>query len=156
MKQIICVLIVFLLLSVISLSQTKRDKFEKSGGKIERLEKIKLIEALELNEETTLRFFSRRAEHRKTMHLLQQDANSKLKEVENAAQNESISEKELQNLLSEYLLKEQKIVNERNSFINSLNEILTYKQLCSLIVFEKKFKEELRDVILRERQRKRN
>lgn len=156
MRKIICVLVIFILIPGLSHSQTKKDKFEKGGGKIERLEKIKLIETLELDEETTLRFFSRRAEHRRTMHSLQQDADNKLKELETATQNANISDKELQKLLSEYLQIEQKIVNERNSFISSLNGILNYRQLCSLLVFEKKFREELRDVILRERQRRRN
>ena len=34
-------------------------------GRLAELEKIKLIETLEMDEETTLRFFSRRSEHMK-------------------------------------------------------------------------------------------
>lgn len=156
MKNIVLLLVFVFIISGTAVSQMKRDRFERGDSKIERLEKIKLIEALDLNEEATLRFFSRRTEHRKIMQSLQEDADNKILELEQAVQNQSVNDNELRKLLTEYFDLEQKLVNERNSFISSLKDILTTSQQCKLIVFEKRFKQELRDVILRERQRKRN
>ncbi len=156
MRTIILSFVVVFILSNNLFAQDKKGRFERGNSKIERLEKIKLIEALELNEETTLRFFSRQAEHRKKMHSLQDAANSKIFELEKALRNPDVQEAELKMILSEYLNLEQKIANERASFINSLSNLLNQKQLSKLIVFERRFKQELRDVIIRERQRKRN
>lgn len=156
MKKVVFSLVVIYVFSGVLFSQVKKERLERGDSKIERLEKIKLIEALELNEETTLRFFSRRAEHRKTMQSLQDAADNKIIELEKALQNPNIQDSELKKILSEYQSLEQKMANERASFINSLNDLLDQKQLSRLIVFERRFKQELRDVILRERQRKRN
>jgi arginine deiminase len=156
MKKIVLFLVFVFIISGTAVSQMKRDRFDRAGSKIERLEKLKLIEALDLSEEATLRFFSRRTEHRKIMQSLQEDADNKILELEQAVQDQNIPDTELRKLLVEYFELEQKLVNERNSFISSLKDILTTRQQCRLIVFEKRFKQELRDVILRERQRKRN
>lgn len=47
-----------------------RREWGRKGGKIEQLEKIKIIEELNMDEETALKFFSRRNEHRESQRAL--------------------------------------------------------------------------------------
>lgn len=156
MKKIILLMIVILLFADFAFAQIKRDRHKRSDSKIEKLEKIKLIEALEMDEETTLRFFSRRAEHRQLMQSLQQDAEGIMIELEKALQSDKITDAELKTLMDDYLVSEKNMISQRNLFLNSLNDLLTTEQIARLIIFEKKFKQELRDVIIRERQKRKN
>ena len=156
MKKIILLMIVILLFADFAFAQIKRDRHKRGDSKIEKLEKIKLIEALEMDEETTLRFFSRRAEHRQLMQSLQQDAEEIMIELEKALQSDKITDAELKTLMDNYLVSEKNMISQRNLFLNSLNDLLTTEQIARLIIFEKKFKQELRDVIIRERQKRKN
>ncbi len=54
-------------------------------------------------------------------------------------------------LIDQYLNLESKIVQNRAEFINSLSDILTNQQICKLLIFEKKFREEIREVLFKER-----
>jgi hypothetical protein len=70
MKKIIILLIVIISVQFIE-AQGQRHMFsEKANKKIEELEKIKLIEALKMDEETTCKFFSRRSQHKERMREL--------------------------------------------------------------------------------------
>ena len=64
MKRIIISSLFALLLSSFLFAQRGEGPGEwgRMGGQIEQLEKIKIIEELNMDEETTLRFFSRRNE----------------------------------------------------------------------------------------------
>ncbi len=155
MKKIIF-LGILLLLSDIAFSQIIKPRHKKGESRIERLEKIKLIEALDLDEETTLKFFSRRAEHRKVMQAFQQNADDKMFEIEKALRDQNISDSDSKKLLNEYFNIEKNIINERISFFTSLNDILSIQQINKILIFERKFKQELRDVIINERQRRKN
>ncbi len=63
-----------------------RGKFRNRGGdpmkKLEQLEKVKLIETLNLEEETMLKLFSRRADHQKVMEDRNHKADLILDEME--------------------------------------------------------------------------
>lgn len=155
MKKIIF-LAILILLSDISFSQITKHKRQKVEGRIEMLYKVKLIEVLDLNEDTTLKFFSRRTEHRKTMQALQQSADDKMFEIEKAIKMNNLSDADAKKLLNEYFNIEKNIINERNSFFMSLTDILSIQQINKILVFERKFKQELKDVIIQERQRRKN
>lgn len=155
MKKVLF-LAILLIFAETALSQVIKPRHQKGESRLERLEKFKLVEALELDEETTLKFFSRRTEHRKKMQSLQQKSDDKLFEIENSLTKDNISEAETKKLFNEYLDIERSIHNERMRFFNSLSDILSYKQINKIIIFERKFRQELRDVIIKERQRRNN
>lgn len=155
MKKVIF-LVILIFFADTTFSQIIKPRHQKGESRLERLEKLKLIEALELDEETTLKFFSRRTEHRRIMHSLQQKSDDKMFEIENILSKENISEAETKKLFNEYLEIERSIHNERMRFFSSLSDILTYKQINKIVIFERKFRQELKDVIIKERQRRNN
>lgn len=155
MKKIIFLAVVLLLVSDLAYSQVVKPRKQRMENRIEKLEQMKLIESLVLDEETTLKFFARRSEHQNEMKTLQQKASDKLLQIEELM-NKNVSEQELQKKIAEYSLIENNIHNERSKFISTLNDILTAEQIAKLLIFEKKFKQEIKDVIIRERQRRKN
>ncbi|MFN3695660.1 MAG: hypothetical protein ACK4UV_11680, partial [Ignavibacterium sp.] len=56
---------------------------------------------------------------------------------------------EQKRLLNEFLDIRIQIENKRKQFILSLNNILTIEQMSRLVVFEKKFRDEIRKILMR-------
>ena len=126
------------------------DKDRKGMGKIEELEKIKLIDVLQMNEETTLKFFARRSEYQRKVKDLITKANDQLDKISDYIKNNGEKNStELKKMISDYLSYGQAIAKEKANFINSLNDILSYEQISKLLIFEKHFREELRKILFR-------
>ncbi|HCY77883.1 MAG TPA: hypothetical protein DHV28_18405 [Ignavibacteriales bacterium] len=141
--------IVVLFVVSVSYPQKMREKMIQKKEKLEQLEKVKLIEALDLNEDVAVRFFSRRNESRKEIESFEQKADDLLVEIEKSfdADQKSIEGKQKQ-MISDFLSTRELIDKRRHEFIKSLDDILTTEQICKLIVFEKKFRDEIRSVLL--------
>jgi hypothetical protein len=131
-----------------------KEKKMKNREKLEQLEKIKLIEALDLDEETSIRFFARRNESKNEIQELEKKADEIIFELEKSfnSENDNQSEKQKQ-MISEMLKIRASIEMKRNQFLNSLDDILTTEQIAKLIVFEKKFRDEIRNVLFDRRSR---
>lgn len=154
MYKLLITLLAIILLTSISFPQKMDERGMKHRGKLEQLEKIKLIEALDLDEETSIRFFSRRNESRKEIQELEIRTDDIISELEKSFNNGDKSKDDLQKRLTSDLLKtRESIETKRNQFINSLNDILTTEQIAKLIVFEKKFRDEIRNVLLNKERR---
>lgn len=154
MYKLLITLLAIILLTSISFPQKMEERGMKHRGKLEQLEKIKLIEALDLDEETSIRFFSRRNESRKEIQELEIRTDDIIAELEKSFNNGDKSKDDLQKRLTSDLLKtRESIETKRNQFINSLNDILTTEQIAKLIVFEKKFRDEIRNVLLNKERR---
>ena len=152
MKVLIFTLILMIVLSIQSLSQMHDRPPQHMRDKVDQLEKIKLIETLEMDEETTLRFFSRRSEHRTKMEELTEQADEIITQMEVIFKSGKVyTEVELQSLIEEANAIHKQIVRKKSDFINSLDDILTTEQIAKLIIFERRFKDELRRAMFKER-----
>ena len=121
-------------------------------SKLEQLEKVKLIEALDLNEETAIRFFARRNDSRNEIEKLEKKSDDLLSDLENSlSSDEKNLETKQKQIISELFKTKESIESSRNQFINSLSDILSTAQISKLIVFEKKFRDEIRNVLLDKR-----
>jgi hypothetical protein len=130
-----------------------QDNKHYAHKRLQELEKIKLIETLNMNEETTLKFFTRRNAHRDKMEGL----NDKLQEKANQIQNmlkENPDKTKLKSSVKEYLDLEAKITKEKADFIHSLSDILNDEQIAKVVVFDKMFREQIKEIIFRERGKK--
>jgi hypothetical protein len=117
--------------------------------KIEQWEKAKLIEVLKMNEENSVRFFVRRNEHQNKMKEILDKRDQFMKELtkelqEGTKQNDNAYRDKLNNLLS----FDSRLMKEKESFLRSLNDILTPQQILKLSVFEIKFRKEIREKLL--------
>jgi len=148
MKNLFITLLTVILLTSISFPQQMKEKGMKNREKLEQLEKIKLIEALDLDEETSIRFFARRNDSKKEIQDLEMKAEDIISELEKSFNSENKNQSENQKqLISEMLKTRESIELKRNQFISSIYDILTVEQIGKLIVFEKKFRDEIRQVL---------
>ena len=154
MKNIFLVLAIYSLLSVTSFGQPK--KFmgppEEARKKIEELEKIKLMEILDLKEDVMLKFFSRRNDFLDKFHQLEVQKDRKIDDLKNAIDNEN--EQSLKKRIDEINSLEENSMRTRTDFINSLGDILSNQQIAKVVVFERNFRRELWDMIMKHRKGK--
>lgn len=152
MKSINCVFLLLLFLSVSLFAQRERWHDEDAKAKFEQLEKIKLIETLELDEETTLRFFARRSEHKKKQDEIQGKIQKMIDNLDVVFKSgRAVTVEEIKSDINEINNLQLQMDKNRVDFINSLSDILSYEQIAKLLVFEKRFRNEVRKLIIKER-----
>jgi len=125
--------------------------------KIEELEKVKLIETLGMDEQTTLKFFARRTKYREEQSQLIQNVMTLLDHISDLTKkNDGKNDDEIKKSIEQYQDLENKLLKRKQDFYNSLNDILTYKQIGKVVVFERKFREEIRAALMQERRKGRH
>jgi len=152
MKNIKLVLLIILLFSTALIAQKGKWQDEEAREKFEQLEKIKLIETLEMDEETTLRFFSRRSEHRKQQDEIQEKIKSNIDNLDVMLKSgRVVATEEFKSKIDEINNLELQLEKNKVEFLNSLFDILSYEQIAEMIIFEKRFRNEVRKLLIRER-----
>ena len=135
-----------------SFSQRHDKPPQHMRDKLNQLEKIKLIEVLEMDEETTLRFFSRRNENHTKIDKLAKRSDEIITQMEVIFKAGKVyTEEELKSLIVEANTIHSEIVQTKSDFINSLDDILTTDQIAKLIIFERRFKDELKRAMFKGR-----
>lgn len=153
MKKIVLMLIIslFVFSSIHAQKRFHKEGREYKFNKVMELEKIKLIETLNLSEETSVRFFTRRANHVSEQMELINQKDSLLQELAVIIKSGKASDDLYNKKFSTYMDLENKIMNGRNKFFNSLSDILTPEQRAKLIVFEFMFRKEIKDEVMKRR-----
>lgn len=155
-KYFIIMTILFSALSILSAQERGMGgrRFEKDRERIEELERVKLIETLDMNEETSIKFFARRKEFNDKMKDLNRQKDEKLDQLQKFINdNGEKSDQAYKKQIDEVTSIDRELIKSRAEFFNSLKDILSYKQISKLLVFERKFRRDLRDLILRDRKR---
>lgn len=157
MKNLLISALVLFILTAVSYPQKMRDKILKNKDKLEQLEKIKLIESLDLNEETSIRLFSRRNDLKKEIENLENRNDEIISDLEKTfnEDDKNLEAKQTQ-LLTEFLKNKQEIETRKQQFLTSLNDILSKEQICKFVVFEKKFRDEIRSVLMDSKKHKKD
>ncbi len=152
MKVIFIAICIIIFSSMQSFSQMRDEPPQHMRDKLIQLENIKIIETLNMDEKTTLRFFSRRNElHTKADNLIKRSDEiiTQLEVIFKAGK--VYTEAELKSLIVEANNIHTEIVQTKSEFINSLDDILTTEQIAKLIIFESRFKDELKRAIFKGR-----
>lgn len=146
--------IVFLILiNLIFISSAFAQGFhgpERRDNRLIELERMKLIETLNLEEETSVRFFARRNEHQNKMKSLADARDSLLNNLASEIENDG-DDSLLKKKYDEVFKLEGEILQERERFFESLDDILNPIEKAKLLVFEHKFRRELRKLLMKER-----
>jgi hypothetical protein len=120
--------------------------------KIEELEKVKLLDVLNLDEATSAKLFTRRNQNRTKIWDIEDKINNDLQNIEfeiKKGKDEDVNK--IQKMNEEYLNLSMEVEKEKLSFLRSLSDILTPEQIGKYIVFERKFRDEIRDLLMKER-----
>jgi len=157
MNKIIAAVSFVLIAAFVLNAQDLRQNNQGPLKKIEELEKVKLIETLGMDEQTTLKFFARRTKYREEQSLLIKNTLNLVDQMSDLTKkDDSKNDEELKKMIVQYQDMENKILRKKQEFYNSLTDILTYNQIAKVIVFERKFKEEIRAALMQERRKGRH
>jgi len=151
--------ITFLSLLLFASLFAQKDKWQDDNmrEKFEELEKIKLIETLQMDEETTLRFFSRQSEHKNEQREMMDEIKQDIDDLDVMLKSgRPVTTEELKKKISDINDLELKLDQNRVAFINSLSDILSYEQIAQLIIFERTFRNEVRKMIMKDRRQQKN
>jgi len=152
MKKIFLTLL-FICLTVTGLFAQNRPRMNKDVKpmqRIEQWEKMKLMDALNLDEESSVRFFARRRDNQMKVREILDQRDAAMNDLENEIKHgsqsgDSFYREKVNNLLA----LEARITSERENFLKSLGDLLNPKQIAKLIVFESKFRREVRETLMR-------
>ncbi|MCZ7601525.1 MAG: hypothetical protein C4543_10380 [Ignavibacteriales bacterium] len=143
--------IIFSLFLILSISVFAQPMMKHQRGpkeRLEELEKIKLLETLQLSEEIAGRFLVRQKEFRDSQREIMDQRDAVLIEMETALQKgKNVDEYNYGKAVNNLSEMENSLCTHREEFIKSLSDILTVEQIAKLIVFESKFKQELREAL---------
>ena len=118
--------------------------------KIEELEKIKLLDVLNLDEAASAKLFTRRNQDRTKIWDLEDKINNTLQNIEfeiKKGKDEDVTK--IQKLNEDYCNLSSDVEKEKLSFIKSLSDILTPEQIGKYIVFERRFREDIRALLMK-------
>lgn len=155
MKKLPFVIILVVVVSLFSYAQEQEQKYEKRFDdrkmlkKIEQLEKSKLIELLNLDEETSIRFFARRNEHQKKIKLIFDEREKIIQDLKKNLDEEKRNDAYYKEQVSKLIELENRVCSERENYYKSLSSILQPQQIAKLAVFEFMFRKELTHSIFR-------
>jgi hypothetical protein len=151
MKKMFLPLIIICLVgsAVFAQNNSRMNKEMRPLQRIEQLEKIKLIEILGLDEETAIRFFIRRRDNQMKVKGILDQRDFAINELENEIKNGSqTNDAVYKDQVNKLISMESRITSERENFVKSLSDLLTPQQIAKLIVFESKFRREVRETLM--------
>jgi hypothetical protein len=124
-----------------------------AAERVEQYKKMRMMEVLKLDEETSLRFFARYNRHQEELKGLGGKRDSLLQVLESYV-NRNTSDAEYDRVFKSMAALGNELGRSREKFLQELKEIFTNKQIAEYLVFERRFYESLRE-IMRDMQRER-
>lgn len=145
-----------LLTFVCTIALVGQDRGPMGKRPMERLEsfkKVRMLEAMKLDEEKGLKLIGRYDQHRENMRKLEIERKEIVDKLEHMISSNA-SDGEFQKSFTDLLDIEKKMTGAREKFLAELKEILTTKQIAEYLIFERSFARDIRD-IMREGQKQR-
>ncbi len=123
------------------------DRSDKPAyDRIESYKKVRMLEALKLGEDQSVKFVTRYTKHQETMRGFEKQRNELVDKLDVQAKSDA-GDGNYDQIFNALLDIDKKIASERQQFLTELKEVLSDKQIAEYIVFERNFVQELRQAI---------
>lgn len=126
-----------------------QDQMPMRGPGAERLEqfkKLRMMETLKLDEQTSLKFFARYNKQQDDLRALNEKRNGYIDELQ-ALQRQEAPDAEFQKVLDKLRDLVKPAVEIREKFLDDIASILTPKQQAEYVVFERNFIQNVREIM---------
>lgn len=140
-------LLFFILLLPVSAMFAQPRMEKKALKKIDQLEKVKLLEILDMDEESSIKFFVRRKEFKERQRKIQDAVDSLHQSLHQKLESEAKADYKA--LVNEIIQKEDELMRSRIEYIRNQADILNDQQIAKLIIFEKEFRKEIQDLLFK-------
>jgi hypothetical protein len=118
----------------------------KAFERIEQYKKIRLMEVLNLDEQTSIKFFARYNKNQELLRDLRKKQVEALGQVQ-ALRKTKAADDEFEKIISELLSLEKELNEAKAKYVDELRQVLSSKQLAEYLVFETRFQQNLRDLL---------
>ena len=146
MKPLLILAAASLFLPSIMEAQPFRGEGPPAMERIEQLKKVRMIEALDLTEDQSIRFFARLNAHNKEKEELHQRKMTALDKLDRMVRNE-MEAAEYRKTFPEVLEIDSEMTALEVRFFDGLSDILSEEQRAKLLLFERQFHRELQDAL---------
>jgi hypothetical protein len=149
MKYMRAVSIVFIVLLMIFSNLTAQDQLPMRGPAAERIEqfkKVRLMEVLKMDEETSIRFFARYSKYAETLRSIQKDHNTLIDQLQGLSKSDA-NNADIERVIKDIGMSEEKIAETRSKFLQELKDVISIKQIAEYVVFERNFNKNLREIM---------
>jgi hypothetical protein len=153
MKRIIIVMVsVLITITGLLYAQPQGERWREMMGpdRIEKYKKMRLLEVLNLPEESAVRFnakFNLHEDKLREFRKMQDELQDRLEESLKLQKESTKNEKEIQKYLDQIDDSRLKMSNEDKRFLKEMREFLSSEQMAKYYIFQRNFERELRDAI---------
>jgi len=138
--------LIFSLLTSIQLFSQERMTRSHGGERIEQFKKVRLMEVMKMDEETSIRFFARYNKYEETMRAIQRDHNDLIDQLQKLAKSHA-DNPAMEQLIKDIGMCEEKIAETRSKFLEELHDVITVQQIAEYVVFERNFNNNLKEIM---------
>lgn len=117
-----------------------------AAERIEQFKKVRLMEVLKMDDETSIRFFSRYNKYIESLRAIQKDHNALIDQLQKLTSSNANSS-EIEQAIKDVVMSEEKIAETRLKFLEELKGVISIKQVGEFVVFERNFNRNLRDIM---------
>jgi hypothetical protein len=146
MKYVQAVFIVMLVISSNVIAQDQLPARGPAAERIEQFKKVRLMEVLKMDEETTIRFFARYNKFEETLRAIQKDHNELIDQLQMLSKSNA-NNSDIERAIKDIGMSEEKIVETRSKFLEELKDVISIKQVAEYVVFERNFNKNLREIM---------
>jgi hypothetical protein len=118
----------------------------KAAERVEQFKKIRMMEVLGLDEQSSIKFFSRYNKNLDVMKEFRQKQVQTLARIQDLRRNKA-SDDEYGRVVNDLRSTEEQINQAKSKYIDGLRDVLTNKQLAEYLVFEVRFQQNLRELV---------
>lgn len=146
-KQIVILFIALVLTIFVNLySQEQIPLRGPAAERIEQFKKVRLMEVLKMDEETSVRFFVRYNKHTEYLRSIQKDHNALIDKLQEMSKS-NVNNSDIEQVIKDIGMNEEKIAETRSKFLEEIKSVISIKQVASYVVFERNFNKNLREII---------
>jgi len=146
-KQIVILFIALVLTTFINLySQEQLPMRGPAAERIEQFKRVRLIEVLKMDEETSVRFIARYSKYTENLRSIQKDHNALIDKLQDMNKS-NVSNSDIEQVIKDIGMNEEKIAETRSKFLEELKSVISIKQVAGYVVFERNFNKNLREIM---------
>lgn len=114
--------------------------------RVEQFKKLRMIEALKLDENTSVLFFAKYSKHEDAMKEINKQRNDLIDQLQETRKSDSDGTP-MEKIFSDLTALDSKQADERQRFLTDIKTVLSTQQIADLIIFERNFARNVRQMM---------
>ena len=136
----------FILCASVSASAQNRMNRGGPGQRIEQFKKLRLIEALKLAEDVSVRFFAKYNKHEESVRAINKEREEMLDQLQELRKSDG-PDADMGKVIDNLVSLDKKLTDERTRFAEDIKDVLSTKQIADLFLFERNFARNVRQLM---------